>query len=73
MPRESNWEAYEQAQVASGVKMSEELNHPSIYERGIKLEVANTDTNVAGDCIIKIREYLEDPNMHVPYRVKAQS
>ena len=47
MPKESNWEADELAQVASGVKMSEELthklimigkkNHPLIYERGIKL------------------------------------
>ena len=46
--RESNWEVDELAQVALGVKMSEELthklivigkkNHPSIYERGIRLE-----------------------------------
>ena len=43
--------------MASGVKMSEELthklivigkkNHPSIYERGIRLEVINTYANVA--------------------------
>ena len=43
------WEADELAQVALYVKMREELthklivigkkNHPSIYERGIKLEV----------------------------------
>ena len=81
MPRESNWEADELAQVASGVKMSEELthklivmgkkNHPSIYERGIRLEVVCTDKNVVGDWRIKIREYLEDPNRQVPYRVKA--
>ena len=59
MPRESNWEADELAQVASSVKMSEELthkpivignkNHPSIYERGIVLEVVNTNVNVTGD------------------------
>ena len=59
MPKESNWEADELAQVASGVKMSEELtyklivrgkkNHPSIYERGIILEVVNTNANVVGD------------------------
>ena len=71
------------AQVAPGVKMSEELTHkliviekknyPSIYERGIKLEVINTYTNVAGDWRIKIKEYLEDPNRQVPDRVKAQS
>ena len=56
MPRESNWEADELAEVASGVKMSEELthklivirkkNHPSIYKRRIRLEVVNTDANV---------------------------
>ena len=73
----------ELAQVASSVKMSEELthklivigknNHPSIYERGIKLEVINTDSDVAGDWRIKIREYLEDPNKQVPHMVKAQS
>ena len=37
-------------------------NHPSIYERGIRLEVVNTNVNVAGDWRIKIKEYLEDPN-----------
>ena len=83
MPRESNWEADELAQVASSVKMSEELthklivigkkNHPSIYERRIKLEVINTNENVVGDWRIKIIEYLEYPNRQVPHRVKAQS
>ena len=83
MPKESNWEAGKLAQVASSVKMSKELthklivigkkNHPSIYERGIGLEVVSTDANVAGDWRIKIIEYLEDPNRQVPYRVKAQS
>ena len=47
-------------------------NHPSIYERGIRLEVVNIDANVAGDWRIKIREYLEDPNRQVPHKVKAQ-
>ena len=47
VPRESNWEADELAQVASSVKMSEKLihnlimigkkNHPLIYEMGIIL------------------------------------
>ena len=83
VPRESNWEADELAQVASFVKMSEELthklivigkkNHPLIYERGIKLEVFNTNANVEGDWRIKIIKYLEDPNKQVPHRVKAQS
>ena len=72
MHRESNWEVDDLAQVASGVKMSEELthklivigkrNHPSIYERGIVLEVIGTDANFAGDWRNNIREYLEDPN-----------
>ena len=71
MPRESNWEADELAKVASGVKMSKELTHkpimigknkhPSIYKRGIRLEVVNKNENVAGDWRIKIREYLKDP------------
>ena len=44
MPRESNWEANELAQIASSLKMGEELiyklimieknNHPSIFEGG---------------------------------------
>ena len=65
------------------MKMSEELthklivickkNHPSIYERGIRLEVVSIDANVAGDWRIMIKEYLEDPNRQVPHRVKAQS
>ena len=83
LPRESNWEAYELAQVASSGKINEELtykliviekkDHPSIYERGIKLEVVSTYANIAGDWIIKIIEYLEDPNRQIPHRVKAQS
>ena len=83
MPRESNWEVDELAQLALGVKMSKEFthklimigkkNHPSIYKRGIKLEVISTDANVVGAWRIKIREYLEYPNMQVPHRVKARS
>ena len=59
MPRESNWEADELAQVASSVKMREELthklivigkkNHSSIYERGIELEIVNTYVNTLGN------------------------
>ena len=81
--RESNWEVDELAQVASGVKMSEEMthklivirkkNHPSIYETRIRLEVVNTYANVAGDWRIKIIEYLEDLNRQVPYKMKVQS
>ena len=59
MLRESNLEADELAQVASGVKKSEELtyklivigkkNHNLIYEKGIRLEVINIDAKVVGD------------------------
>ena len=31
VPRESNWEADELSQVASGLKMSEELTHKLIF------------------------------------------
>ena len=48
-------------------------NHPSIYERGIILQVVSTDANVAGDWRIKIIEYLEDLNKRVPHRMNAQS
>ena len=74
MLRESNWEENELAQVSSGLKMSEELthklivigkkNHPSIYERGIRLEVVITDANIVRDRRIKIKEYLEDHRVH---------
>ena len=37
-------------------------NHPSIYKRGIELEVISIDANVVKDWRIRIREYLEDPN-----------
>ena len=47
-------------------------NHPSIDERGIRLEVVNANANVTGDWRIKIIEYLEDPNRQVPHMVKAQ-
>ena len=77
MPKESNWEGDELAQVASRVKMSEELthnlivigkkNHHSIYERGIRLKVVSTNENVVGDWRIKIIEHLEDLNRQVPY------
>ena len=59
VPRESNWEADELAQIAFGVKMIEELshklimikkkNHPSIFERGINLNIFNNDMNITRD------------------------
>ena len=59
VPGESNWEADELAQIASGVKMGEELTHklimiekkthPSIFEMGINLDIFNNDINITGD------------------------
>ena len=56
MLRKSNQEADELAQIASGVKMGEELTHklimiekknyPSIFERGIDLDIFNNDMNI---------------------------
>ena len=72
MPRESNWEADELAQIASGVKMGKELthklimiekkNHPSIFERGIDQDIFNNDMNIVGDWRIDFKENLENPN-----------
>ena len=57
--RESNWEADELDQIAFGVKMGEELthklimiekkNHPSIFERGIDLDILKNDMNIVED------------------------
>ena len=51
--------ADELAQIIYGVKMGEELtyklimiekkNHPSIFERGINLDIFNNDMNIARD------------------------
>ena len=70
--KESNWEADELAQIASNVKMGEELtyklimiekkNHPSIFERGIDLDIFNNDMNIVGDWRTRFRENLENPN-----------
>ena len=83
VPRESNWEVDELAQIAYGVKMGEELthklimiekkNHPSIFDRGINLDIFNNDMNIDGDWRVEFREYLENPNKRVPHRTKAQA
>ena len=59
MPRESNWEADELAQIASSVKIGEEFtykfiilekkNHPSNFEMGIDLDIFNNYMNIVGD------------------------
>ena len=83
VPRESNWEVDELAQIAYGVKMGEELtyklimiekkNHPSIFERGIDLDIFNNDVNISRDWRIEFKEYLENPNKRVPHRTKVQA
>ena len=72
MPRASNYEADKLAQIASGVKIGEKLthklimiekkNHPSIFERGINLDIFNNDMNISRDWRIEFIEYLENPN-----------
>ena len=81
MPKESNWAADELAQIASGVKMCEELTykliviekyHPSIFEKGIiNLNIFNSDMNIVGDWRTKFIKYLENPNKRVPHRIKG--
>ena len=51
--------------------MIEKKNHPSIFERGIDLDIFNVDMNIAEDWITKFREYLENPNKKVPHRTKT--
>ena len=83
MSRESNYEVDEFAQIAYGVKMSEELTHkliriekknqPSIFEMGIDLNIFNNDMNTVLDWRTEFREYLENPNKRVPHKTKAQN
>ena len=59
VPRYSNWEVDELAQIAYGVKMGEEVtqklimiekkNYPSIFQRGINLDIFNDDMNIVRD------------------------
>ena len=53
--------------------MLEKKNHPSIFERGINMDIFNNDMNIAGDWITKFREYLENSNKRIPHRTKAQA
>ena len=43
--------------------MVEKKNHPSIFERGINLNIFNNDMNMVGDWRTEFREYLENPNL----------
>ena len=46
--------------------MIEKKNHPSIFERGIDLDIFSNDINIAGDWRKKIREYLENQTRGFP-------
>ena len=83
VPRELNWEADELSQVASSLRLSEDLTHkfvfvqkrnyPSILERGIQVETLNIDMNLAWDWCTDIKAYLENPAKKVPFKVRAQA
>ena len=53
--------------------MIEKKNHPSIFERGINLDIFNNDMDIDGDWRTKFREYLENPSKRVPHRTKAHA
>ena len=53
--------------------MIERNNHPSIFERGIDLDIFNNDMNIVGDWRTEFEEYLENPNKRVPHKMKAQA
>lgn len=66
--------------VASGDKTTEELthkfiiiqkrNHPSIKEKGMLIDMFNTNTKVVKDWRQSIRPYLEHPYFKTPYKIK---
>ncbi|XP_050222165.1 uncharacterized protein LOC126672259 [Mercurialis annua] len=83
VPRESNWEADELAQTASGLKMSGALTHkflvvekrchPSIQEKGIQIEVLDIGVTAVVDWRYDIKRYLENPGIRMPHRVRVQA
>ena len=83
VPREENWEADQLALIISGMKMSEELthklvliqkrSHPTIQQKGINVEVFNTDVGIAGDWRDEFKKYLENPNVKALHRLRVQT
>ena len=83
VPRENNWEADELAQIASGLRFSNELthklilvqkrHHPSIMERGILTDSFSVDVDLAGDWRTEIEKYLSSPGKKVPYSLKVKA
>ena len=52
--------------------MIEKNNHPSIFERGINIDIFNNDMNIVRDWRIEFREYLDNPNKWVPHITKVK-
>ncbi|XP_055961838.1 uncharacterized protein LOC126681523 [Mercurialis annua] len=83
VPREENWEADELSQLASGLRLSEELTHrlvmvqrkthPSIFKRGVQLDIFNIDDNLVQDWRRDIKKYLENPNKKMMYKVRVRA
>ena len=83
VPRENNWEADELAQIASGLRLSDELTHklilvqkrhcPYIIERGILTDFFSMDVDLVGDCRVEIEKYLSSQGKKVPYSLKVKA
>ncbi|XP_073137179.1 uncharacterized protein [Henckelia pumila] len=82
VPRQQNWEANELAQIASGLRLSEEFthklvliqknNHPSIIQRGLQFETFNLDVNLAGDWREELNSALQFPEKTIPYGLRMK-
>ncbi|XP_050227807.1 uncharacterized protein LOC126677299 [Mercurialis annua] len=83
VPREENWNADELSQLASGLRLSEELTHrlvmvqrkthPSIFKRGVQLDIFNIDDNLVQDWRRDIKKYLENPSKKMMYKVRVRA
>ncbi|XP_050211463.1 uncharacterized protein LOC126661652 [Mercurialis annua] len=76
-------EADELSQLASGLRLSEELTHrlvmvqrkthPSIFKRGVQLDIFNIDDNLVQDWRRDIKKYLENPSKKMMYKVRVRA
>ncbi|XP_050222462.1 uncharacterized protein LOC126672550 [Mercurialis annua] len=83
VPREENWEADELSQLAYGLHLSEELTHrlvmvqrkthPSIFKRGVQLDIFNIDDNLVQDWRRDIKKYLKNPSKKMMYKVRVRA
>ncbi|XP_073153448.1 uncharacterized protein [Henckelia pumila] len=82
VPRKQNWETNELVQIASGLRLSEELihrlvliqkkNHTSIIQRGLQVENVNMDVNLARDWREELKKALQFPEKSVPYGLRMK-